>query len=225
MTGHTQAPTAALLCTHKRGAGLVVFRVDPQGMEISAAQAAERLAELCGAQPVAAVLPLTKATVHWLSQSGGSCVAAVSSGLTAENLADLYRSALDFLGCEDPSVTALGVVSGPGSFTGLRLGCAFANGLALGRSRELWSVAGVPPDQIRTLCAAIESRAQPAFWGEVSPEADDPFAVPTAFADLLVHLQNWAHGQAERVDVLEPVYGREPTPVLKLRQQQGGSLS
>jgi hypothetical protein len=204
---------------------VAVFEVGAGGVPDSAARASGILAGLAGAIPASSTLPLTGAAQKCLKSADGRAIFAVCAGLTAENLADLYRSALASSGRSEASVSALGVVTGPGSFTGLRLGCAFANGLALGRQRECWSVSGVLPAQVPSLLQSIKYELHSGFAGEVSGDLDDPFAALASFADLFVHLDNWARSEAQCVDVLEPVYGREPTPVLKLRQQHGETLS
>lgn len=225
MTSQNQASLAVMFCTHKRGAGLAVFEAGPDGINHSAGRACATLSSFSAALPQSSVLPLTGATQTFYKMADGNCLFAVCSGLTAENLAGLYRSALAEMNCPDSSVEIIGVVGGPGSFTGLRLGCAFANGLAMGRSRECWSVGGLPPDEFSERLKALGLTVSPEFAGGQSCEADDPFAVPVAFADLLLHLNNWARGGAVCTEVFEPVYGRDPTPVIKLRQQQGESIS
>jgi hypothetical protein len=225
VNSHTPSVLAVLFCTHKRGAGLALFEVGADGVQESAARAAHGLVELSASAPLSAALPLTGANQSWYKSPDGKNIFAVCSGLTAENLAELYRSVLVLKACEDASVGVLGVVTGPGSFTGLRLGCAFANGLGMGLTRECWSVNGAAPAELSSRLQSAAVQCQPEFLGENSSDPDDPYAVPVSFADLFLHLDNWARGEAQRTAVLEPVYGRDPTPVIKLRQQQGETLS
>ncbi|NBO38252.1 hypothetical protein EBU99_06690 [bacterium] len=214
----------ALLCTFKRGAGLALFRLE-QGETLteSLARALRDLVHVGSQTAKQEALPLTSAS--YLIYSCTQSFFATCAGLTAENLAQLYSSILGFAGVDDSSVKSIGVVVGPGSFTGLRLGCAFANGLALGSPRPLWAVQGASQQLIESKISPTLEQPDAAFWGAVSLEHDDPFATFTSFGDILVSLWQWREGAATVVDVLEPEYGREPTPVLKLRQQQGSALS
>lgn len=212
---------AALICTHKRGAALAVFPNDESELKESIQAALESLSHLSASLPHTTQLQLTGAQADFLHNREGGFFYATCAGLTAENLAELYRFALSSLARDDAAVDVLGVVEGPGSFTGLRLGCSFVNGLKIGRKRELFAIGGLHPAEVRARCSSLAAECRPAFFAAESSEADDPFAVPAAFADLLAHLENWHRGSARSVAVAEPAYGREPTPVIKLRQHMG----
>jgi hypothetical protein len=217
------ADYAALFCTHKRGAGLALFRVETNSVGASANQAMIRLAAFASTTPQQVNLPDTSASAFFFTESDRSSLFATCAGLTAENLAELYKLALQSLNTDDSHVGVVGVVTGPGSFTGLRLGCAYVNGLALGHARRVWAVEGVSPENVHGICHSMAPGMGEDFCGRLSSELDDPYAVPTAFGDVLVHLGNWSSGAASEVKILEPVYGRDPTPVIKLRQKQGES--
>jgi hypothetical protein len=207
---------AVLVCTHKRGVGLAVVPDPAHLMEIQIY--ADLLHGKAEQQPALALLSNTQARARFFAD--GRVCFATSDGLTAENLSHLYAQALQMLGLQDSSVNTLAVAVGPGSFTGLRLGCAFANGLHFGRSRRLFAVHGVAPDTSDDSFASVEPES---FWGTPSKDSDDPFATQVSFGDLYSLLRLWGQGSAKLVDVLEPHYGREPTPVLKLKQQEGNS--
>ncbi|MEN9809592.1 MAG: hypothetical protein RLZZ488_1159 [Pseudomonadota bacterium] len=212
---------AALICTHKRGAALALFPNDDGGLKESLFAAQGHLSQLSASLPHTTQLQLTGAMAEFLHHREGGFFYATCAGLTAENLAELYRFALASLECHDAAVDVLGVVEGPGSFTGLRLGCAFVNGLKIGRNRDLYAIGGLHPAEVRQRCSSLAAECRPAFFSAESAEADDPFAVPAAFADLLAHLENWQRGSARSVAVAEPAYGRDPTPVIKLKQHMG----
>jgi hypothetical protein len=211
---------AALLCTHKRGVGLAVMPAPQRDEEFEGCAAS--LFQFAQEQPQQVQLSSTLSTSR-IFVSGSFCF-ATCDGLTAENLAQLYRHVLEILDLEDSAVSTIAVAVGPGSFTGLRLGCAFANGLHFGRKRHLWAVVGIPADQIESGSEELPTQPE-SFWGIPSRDLDDPFATQVSFGDLYAHLRLWQRGSARLVDVLEPHYGREPTPVLKLKQQEGNSSS
>lgn len=212
---------AALICTHKRGAALALFPCDEGGLEQSLLSARKQLSKFSTRLPHTIQLQLTGAQADFFHDREDGFFYATCAGLTAENLAELYRFALASLACHDATVDVLGVVEGPGSFTGLRLGCAFVNGLKIGRNRDLFAIGGLLPADVRERCSSLAEQCRPAFFAPESLETDDPFAVPAAFADLLAHLDNWHRGSARSVAVAEPAYGREPTPVIKLKQHMG----
>ena len=141
---------------------------------------------------------------------------------TAEILARLYTDVLNRMEGKDAHVSELQVVVGPGSFTGLRLGCAFAKGLVLGNpGRALAALSAASPE-----CVASVVERWPLLSGfpqgvTIPLDDDDPFSAPVSFADVLAQL----FLEKTRPDpaLLEflPAYGREPGPVLKLRSQGG----
>jgi len=210
---------AALVCTHKRGVGLAIVPALKAAEDIQ--KCAESLLSCASLEPQLAQLPNTQARSK-IFVCGSSCF-ATCEGLTAENLAQLYAHLLGILGVDDSRVEMLAVNVGPGSFTGLRLGCAFANGLHFGRRRMLFAVSE-PHPAMPTAAQNQHDCASNAFWGSPSPDADDPYATQMSFGDLYALLRLWQGGSAHLVDVLEPHYGREPTPVLKLKRQEGNSL-
>lgn len=206
---------AALINTHKRGVALALF---PLGEAEALSQCCSRAAEVllsCGvAEPIGFLLHPDNGPAR--RYQSDQSIFSVCSGLTAENLSHLYNDSLGQLGISDTQISVIGVLTGPGSFTGLRLGTAFANGLNFGRLRQLWSIES-HSTQVNNI---KRSGLHEDFWGESSGDEHDPFAVTLAFGDLHHSLQQWELGHARCVGHLEPLYGRDPTPVIKLRQQK-----
>ena len=206
---------AALINTHKRGVALGVF---PFKTDVTLEECIKRAAlDLIGRRrvnPVEFELQPDKPLAQRY-QSHDS-VFSVCAGLTAENLSHLYIDSLSRVGISDQQISVVGVLTGPGSFTGLRLGTAFANGLHFGRARQLWAIES-HSDSDRARCP---EHTDTHFWGKVSNDETDPYAVTLSFGDLYLSLQQWSQGTARLVEHLEPQYGRDPTPVIKLRQQR-----
>lgn len=133
---------------------------------------------------------------------------------TAEVLSKMYNAVLSSCARGDGDIKNLSVGVGPGSFTGLRLGCAFANGLQIGRKRQLFALSNL---LLKDLAVASQAMPFPSpFWDKPLPVVgDDEFAVPVTLMDFLYALLGWSCAQT--VDVLHPAYGRLPGPVLKLQ--------
>jgi len=79
---------------------------------------------------------------------GGAVLAEViwtGKGYHTSDLAPEIGLLLKRIGCTVDHLTAVAVVTGPGSFTGLRIGLAFAKGMALSHKLDL---AGVPTHDV-----------------------------------------------------------------------------
>lgn len=207
---------AALINTHKRGVALALFPVEPSGNSFE--QAVGSLLEQGRSAPEQIQLHQSSSIAKQYRMQDR--IFAVCSGLTAENLSHLYSHSIEQIGITEQQISAVGVLVGPGSFTGLRLGTAFANGLNFGRTRKLWAIESHPESNLIDELKATHKQVLPEFWGQPSNDQHDPYAVPLAFADLYLSLIQWTQGRATMVERLEPRYGREPTPVIKLRQQR-----
>lgn len=139
---------------------------------------------------------------------------AIGETTTAEVLSKMYNAVLSSCAKDDDDVKNLGVGVGPGSFTGLRLGCAFANGLQIGRQRQLYALTNLLLKDLALACQNMPFDS--VFWEKPLPVVgDDEFAVPVTLMDLLYSILGWSRAQA--VNELQPAYGRLPGPVLKLQ--------
>ncbi|HYP89486.1 MAG TPA: tRNA (adenosine(37)-N6)-threonylcarbamoyltransferase complex dimerization subunit type 1 TsaB [Polyangiaceae bacterium] len=113
---------------------------------------------------------------------------------SAERLLPMIAELLAEVGWSRSSLDRIGVALGPGSFTGLRVGIACAQGLALGLGVPLLGVtspramARAVPDSILGLrCAILDARRGEVFAaahqaGPLAAEALAPLALPIATA-------------------------------------------
>lgn len=226
--GGIGASLTVLFLTHKRAGAVVAFRPETTVC-----------LETTVGEPHAPPSSVVHRVVHALEQ-GDACLETTPEGLlflrgeavvvglggsqTAEILARLYAEVLSRMNACDAHVGELQVVVGPGSFTGLRLGCAFANGLVLGHSSRVLSplIAARPhfvasaPERWPVLARVPQGVSLPV-------DDDDPFSAPVSFADVVAQLEETKPPRGEPLFEFVPAYGREPGPVLKLRSQ-GGSV-
>lgn len=101
----------------------------------------------CGEYNIAVMVILALETVTPLGSLAlwrdGRCLSSVGDGLTphAAHLPNAWMDMVAGAGLSLDDIDLLAVVSGPGSFTGVRIGMASAQGLALTRG---WTVAAIP---------------------------------------------------------------------------------
>lgn len=147
-------------------------------------------------------------------------VLALSRATTAEFLADMYMRSVASMGWTDAQVENVVLGAGPGSFTGLRIGCAFANGLMQGKARALWAMPCVPLASIRESALRHEMYElwHPDF-AIIEAGKDESFA-PMGLLDAAVAIAKIGCECCEFTTELEPNYGKEPGPVIKLRAQE-----
>lgn len=88
-------------------------------------------------------------------------------------LPGLTKSLLDTAGCSFSDVSRYAVVTGPGSFTGIRVGVAFARGLSLATSAPCVGVtsleAALPAGQQGSAIVALSAQKRPpdiTFWAQ-----------------------------------------------------------
>jgi tRNA threonylcarbamoyladenosine biosynthesis protein TsaB len=113
---------------------------------------------------------------------------------SAERLLPLISELLSEAGWLRESIERIGVSVGPGSFTGLRVGIACAQGLSLGLGVPLVGVSSlramaraVPADLPGVRCAVLDARRAEVFaaayaTGPRAAEVLAPLALPTATA-------------------------------------------
>ena len=83
----------------------------------------------------------------------------VDEGSTSSRILPTVKQALVQAGIESKDLDIVAAVSGPGSFTGLRIGVSFANGLAYGLGAKRLSVPALKAIQGESdLLAAMPSR-------------------------------------------------------------------
>jgi tRNA threonylcarbamoyladenosine biosynthesis protein TsaB len=111
----------------------------------------------------------------------------------AERVLGLIEELLASAGWTRSSLDRVAVGVGPGSFTGLRVGIALAQGIALGLDRPLIGVgslramaSGLPAEDSRTRVAVLDARRSELFVAAYAPNGDEllaPSALPMAEAE------------------------------------------
>ena len=129
----------------------------------------------------------------------------------SERLIPMVREVLSEAGAEFADLDLLAVTTGPGAFTGLRIGLAAARGMALAGDLACFGVttldavaAGVPEherDKARVLVALDSKRAEvyaQAFRSDLRPLSGAEALLPEDLAALTAN----ANGDADRVVVV-----------------------
>ena len=136
-------------------------------------------------------------------------------GFTTEHLAQLYTHALKSCQLTDNDISHIIIGEGPGSFTGLRMGAAFVNGLQLGSPRTLLQIKSLLIPELLILDSIYPDLQEEL--GTYS-EQDDSTGFIT-FCDILSFLPLLHLKQYSIVGTVVPNYGRECGPVLKLQEK------
>ncbi len=110
----------------------------------------------------------------------------------SERILPMVEALLRANGLRLADCDAIAFGAGPGAFTGLRVACGIAQGLAfgtgkpvvaIGNLRALAFTAGAAQPQARRIVAAIDARMQEIYWAAYSIEAGVPIEIsPPALA-------------------------------------------
>ncbi|MEL6414681.1 MAG: tRNA (adenosine(37)-N6)-threonylcarbamoyltransferase complex dimerization subunit type 1 TsaB [Pseudomonadota bacterium] len=110
-------------------------------------------------------------------------------------LPDLTKSLLKSAGCKMSDVSRFAVVTGPGSFTGIRVGVAFARGLSLATGAPCIGVtsleAALPAGQQGSAIVALAAQKRPpdvTFWAQTFRSGMATDMATEMRADALVQL-------------------------------------
>ena len=134
----------------------------------------------------------------------GETVGAISEPMTRghqERLAPMVQDLLREAGVAPDQLDRIGVTVGPGSFTGLRVGLAFAKGLALALGKPLVGVSGLEALAQHHSGAPnlvlVDARREQAYWQAF--DGDAPLTPPQAWT--LPDIADWAleHGPPRRL--------------------------
>jgi hypothetical protein len=222
----------ALFLTHRRGGAVFVGLNPPENSSLMVSGASLRT--LVNAMNVETGTEMPLFLASFASQLMLSCreksdslsecsefkgndfILLLAEDKTAENLARLYSEALSKLSLTDSNIKTLIFGTGPGSFTGLRLGSAFLNGLTLGRKRNIYQINCLSADAMQRV--ALKAGLPDVFrQGLDSAGLKDEYALPVTALEVVLSLLSVDLREKLESDFFEPRYGREPGPVLKLR--------
>lgn len=138
---------------------------------------------------------------------------------TAEYLCEMYHQMLTIIKIKDSDIKNIYVSEGPGSFTGLRLGSAFVNGLNRGLKRNLFMIKSISLIQIYDLIKMTDLYFKyKNDFNFILEQKDESFA-PVTLWDLLISIIDIINNTIKKTEEIIPVYGKEPEPVLKLKAE------
>ena len=114
----------------------------------------------------------------------GACLALSAEPLQkghAEHVAPMVKAVLEEAGVSVKDLTRIGVVVGPGGFTGVRVGLAFARSMALGVKAEIMGVTSLKALAIMVngadmIAPVIDARRDQVFAALYSAEGDEILA-------------------------------------------------
>lgn len=199
----------ALILTHRRGVGIAIITNE------------KKLYEVLNEPPNYFFNAITQkiqknSNFEFLGQN--DMIFTRVLGKTAENLYNLYQFSLQLAGFSTTELSTCAVGIGPGSFTGLRLGCAFSNGIKLGNPEvNLIPVTTYLTTDLLEKCEQIFSTDScKEQLGEFA--VDDESTGFITFYDLYFCLIKLIQENKLAVDSLIPEYGRQPGPVIKMLQ-------
>lgn len=132
-------------------------------------------------------------------------------GKTAETLLEAFHDALN--GTSVSNLEEIFVGEGPGSFTGLRLGTAFVNGLKLSHQElKVFQMPCLSPRLIHD-CAKRSGFETLSEDFNLVDETQSPVDILDVYASVV------CMELAKNVEEALPFYGRDPSPVIKLREK------
>lgn len=140
-----------------------------------------------------------------------------SLGRTAESLLSLYENALKKLNINDNQVKKIIFGTGPGSFTGLRLGASFVQGLVLGGGKRVYEIPTLLYDD---LVSYSPSHSKDEIDTQLClRKSYDPSSGQITFYDILYSITELEKAFKQEKNNIVLNYGRESTPVLRLTKQ------
>lgn len=144
-------------------------------------------------------------------------------GKTAENLTNLFQFSCDLLNLSKKNRGDLNFIlgTGPGSFTGLRLGCAFTNGLnfASDSKHNLFSVSTLLTPDLLTKCSEYQKLKDILFDELGNYHTHDASSGYVTFFDLFYILHEIKDDKMTLCSHFVPNYNKDPSPVLNLRKE------